>query len=74
MDSLQASFPYIFGVTTRQYDSDDCQNNLEGVIVVFLDYDEVTVPKSCGLIELRKGFVKKVEKQMEKHLPPPSSS
>ncbi|CBK25335.2 uncharacterized protein [Blastocystis hominis] len=64
-ETISASFPYIFGVTTNQFETEDCQNNLDGVIVVYLDYDKVVVPKSCHLVEFRKSFVKKVVTQME---------
>lgn len=69
----QAEFPYIFGVTAKQFKSEECQSNLEGVIVVQLDYDKVVVPKEVELLEFNRSFTKRLEKRMSRHFPPPAS-
>ena len=73
----------MFGVTTRQFQSDECQANLEGVIVIHLDYDKVgegsesdvkiVIPKKSSFLEFDRSFVKRLEKKMERQLPPPAS-
>lgn len=73
IEYLEAPTPYLMGVTTPVYESDDCQSVLEGVIVVQLDYDKVIVPKGVKVENFPKSFVKKMEKVFSQNIPPPSS-
>lgn len=73
IEYLEAPTPYLMGVTTSVYESDDCQNVLDGVIVVQLDYDKVIVPKGVKVENFPKTFVKKMEKVFSQNIPPPSS-
>ena len=63
----------MFGVTASQYRSTECQNNLEGVTVVYLDYDQVILPKKNHFIEMNNSIIKKFTRFVEKHIPPPAS-
>lgn len=73
IEYLEAPTPYLMGVQKHVYDTDDCQQALEGVIVVQLDYDKVTIPKETKVESFPKSFVKKMEKFFGSQLPPPSS-
>lgn len=73
IEYLEAPTPYLMGVQKHVYDTDDCQQALEGVIVVQLDYDKVTIPKETKVESFPKTFIKKMEKFFGAQLPPPSS-
>lgn len=73
IEYLEAPTPYLMGVQTRVYESDECQAAIEDVIVVQLDYDKVLVPKSVKTEFFPKPFIKKMEKYFQSHIPPPAS-
>lgn len=60
-------------MTAKQFKTEECQSNLEGVIIVQLDYDKVIVPKEVELLEFNRSFTKRLEKRMSRHFPPPAS-
>lgn len=64
----------MFGVTASQYRSKECQHNLEGVSVIYLDYDQVILPKKNHFIEMSNSIIKKFTHFVEKHIPPPASN
>lgn len=74
IEYLEAPTPYLMGVTTSVYDSDDCQSVLDGVVVVQLDFDKVMVPKGVKAESFPRAFTKKMEKFFAQNIPPPSSA
>ena len=73
IEYLEAPTPYLMGVQTHVYDTDECQQALDGVIVVQLDYDKIIVPKGTKVESFPKPFIKKMEKFVSAQIPPPSS-
>ena len=73
IEYLEAPTPYLMGVQTRVYETDECQAAIEDVIVVQLDYDKVMIPKSVKTELFPKQFCKKMEKYFQSHIPPPAS-
>ena len=73
IEYLEAPTPYLMGVQTRVYDTDECQGAIEGVVVVQLDYDKVMVPKGVKVENFPKTFVKRMEKYFSSRIPPPAS-
>ena len=74
IEYLEAPTPYLMGVQTHVYETEECQQALEGVLVVQLDYDKIIVPKENKVETFPKAFIKKFEKFMAANIPPPSST
>ena len=73
IEYLEAPTPYLMGVQTHVYESDDCQAVIDGVVVVQLDYDKVIVPRNVRVETFPKSFLRKMQKAFQAHIPPPAS-
>lgn len=74
IEYLEAPTPYLMGVTSQVYDTDECMAATDGVVVVQLDYDKVMVPKGVKVESFPRSFVKKMEGFFASNIPPPSSA
>lgn len=74
IEYLEAPTPYLMGVTSQVYDTDECMAAIDGVVVVQLDFDKVIVPKGVKVESFPRSFVKKMEKFFMSTIPPPSST
>lgn len=74
IEYLEAPTPYLMGVTSQVYDTEECLAATDGVVVVQLDYDKLLIPKSVKVESFPKSFVKKMEGFFASTIPPPSST
>ena len=73
IEYLEAPTPYLMGVTSQVYDTEECLAATDGVVVVQLDYDKLMIPKNVKVESFPKSFVKKMEGFFASTIPPPSS-
>lgn len=73
IEYLEAPTPYLMGVTRNVFDSSECQQALDGVVIVTLDQNKVEVPDAFEAVSLPKTFKKKLEKFVLGHSPPPAT-
>ena len=73
IEYLEAPTPYLMGVTSQVYDTEECLAATDGVVVVQLDYDKLMIPKDVKVESFPKSFVKKMEGFFASTIPPPSS-
>lgn len=74
IEYLEAPTPYLMGVTSQVYDTEECLAATDGVVVVQLDYDKLMIPKDVKVESFPKSFVKKMEGFFASTIPPPSST